>query len=243
MNAEPEVAIGGPDNPSFIPSAVICSILPREDGQPFTIVNRTHGVYRVWHPGKGEDYKLTPITWKKDLADVGDHDPLYTRKTGVERRKEFTFDGKQIAADLCKEINDHGPGEGSFFGVFVCEGMKPTEAELARAHQVLESYFMQNIAAADASWSNNPKHDLISGIAKRAARYMGLDPADHEWMSKYHKTIPCPGCGERVRPGVAICKSCHAILDEEKAKKLGLLRIPAEEKRSPGRPRKEPATA
>ena len=33
----------------------------------------------------------------------------------------------------------------------------------------------------------------------------------------------CPGCGERVKPGVAVCKSCHSILDREKAVALGLV--------------------
>jgi len=35
-------------------------------------------------------------------------------------------------------------------------------------------------------------------------------------------------CGERVKPGVAVCKSCHAILDREKALALGLGQAPAD---------------
>jgi transposase len=32
----------------------------------------------------------------------------------------------------------------------------------------------------------------------------------------------CPGCAEKIKPGVAVCKTCGAILDREKAAALGL---------------------
>jgi hypothetical protein len=32
----------------------------------------------------------------------------------------------------------------------------------------------------------------------------------------------CPACGEKVKIGVAVCKHCGAILDEDKAAKHGL---------------------
>ena len=211
------------ENTSFVGKATICSILPREDGQDHTLVNRTHGMYHVWHPKAGEPFRLSHIVWKKDFADVGDYDPMYTRKTNIERRKEFVFDAKQIAEDLCQQINNNGPGEASFFGVFVCEGEEPTEAELEKARKRLEAYFTQCIAAADVQWSANPRHDLISGIAKRAVRFLNLDPSDYRWMSVQRKTVECPACGSRVKPGVAVCLGCGAILDEAKARQFGLI--------------------
>jgi hypothetical protein len=36
------------------------------------------------------------------------------------------------------------------------------------------------------------------------------------------ETSECPGCGERLKPNVAACKSYGAILDREKALALGL---------------------
>lgn len=218
---------------TFTQEATVCSILPREDGQAFTIANRTHGIYYVNHPKAGEVFALSKIPWKRDFADVGDYDPAYTRRSGIEKRKEFTFDARQIANDLCKGINDNGPGEGSFFGVFVCDGAEPTVAELENAKNRLERYFMQTIAAADAQWSANPRHDLISGIAKRGARYLKLD---RPWLSTYQQKEECPVCGESIKPGVAICRSCGAILDEEKAAKFGIKRedtAPMKAKREP----------
>lgn len=205
---------------SFVAGATICSILSREDGQDHTMINRTHGVYHIFHPKDGEEFKLTHITWKKDYADVGDYDPAYTRRTNIERRKEFTFDAKQIADDICKQINENGPGDSSFFGVFVCAGTEPTQKELTEAHKRLDHYFMQCIAAADTQWSANPRHDLISGVAKRGARYLKLE---REWLSNYTPTMECPACGSRIKPGVAICRGCGAILDRKRAEQFGLV--------------------
>jgi hypothetical protein len=36
------------------------------------------------------------------------------------------------------------------------------------------------------------------------------------------RMIDCPACGEKVKPGVAVCRHCSAILDDEKAAKHGL---------------------
>jgi predicted nucleic acid-binding Zn ribbon protein len=33
----------------------------------------------------------------------------------------------------------------------------------------------------------------------------------------------CPVCAEKIKPGVAVCKSCGAILDREKAAQFGLV--------------------
>lgn len=207
-------------NPTFVAQATICSILSREDGQDHTMINRTHGVYHVKHPKGNEEYALTHLTWKKDFADVGDYDPQYTRRTNIERRKEFMFDARQIAEDICKQINENAAGSGSFFGVFVCAGEAPTKEELDSARKRLESYFMQTIAAADAQWSANPRHDLISGVAKRGARYLKIE---RDWLSTYQQMAECPACGSRIKPNVAVCKSCNAILDRKKAEQFGLV--------------------
>jgi hypothetical protein len=36
----------------------------------------------------------------------------------------------------------------------------------------------------------------------------------------------CPVCAEKIKPGVAVCRSCGAILDREKAAQYGL--VPAQ---------------
>lgn len=221
------------DNASFTAEATVCSILPREDGQDHTVILRTHGAYFIYHPKEGESHRTSHITWKRDYADVGDYDPQYTRRSGIEKRKEFTFDARQIADDICKQINANGPGEDSFFGVFVCAGSEPTEQELENGRNRLRAYFMQCVAAADSQWSANPRHDLVSGVAKRGGRYLKLNPEDHGWMSNFQVMADCPACGTRIKPGVAICKGCGAILDEEKAAKFGLIQESESKKAKP----------
>src|SRR5206468_11844754 len=88
-------------NAGFTAEATICSILPREDGQDHTVILRTHGAYFIYHPHEGEQYKCSHVTWKKDYADVGEYDPAYTKRSGIERRKEFTFD--EIGRASCRE--------------------------------------------------------------------------------------------------------------------------------------------
>jgi hypothetical protein len=53
-----------------------------------------------------------------------------------------------------------------------------------------------------------------------AARYLGLEK---DWFYQARETADCPGCGEKVRAGVAVCKTCRAILDRDKAAALGLV--------------------
>lgn len=207
-------------DPTFAVAATICSILPREDGQDHTVIMRTHGAYPIFHPHEGEPYKLSYVTHKVDYADVGDYDPGPGKR---EKRQQHHFDAKQIADDICHQINDNGSSGPSFFGVFVCKGSEPTEKELADAHARLTAYFERCVAEADAQWSEAPVHSLVSGVAKRAGRWLKLNPENHGWMSNFQVMEECPACGTRIKPNVAICKACGAILDEEKAEKFGLI--------------------
>ena len=75
------------------------------------------------------------------------------------------------------------------------------------------------VAVADREWERSHSHLFINDLQRRAAANLGLDK---EWYYQSRETAECPGCGERVKPGVAVCKSCGAILNREKALALGL---------------------
>ncbi len=45
---------------------------------------------------------------------------------------------------------------------------------------------------------------------------------EKEWFYQPRETVECPGCGEKIKPGFAVCKNCGAILDRAKAAALGL---------------------
>src|SRR5260221_329496 len=66
---------------------------------------------------------------------------------------------------------------------------------------------------------------FIHDVQRRAAGHLGLRKG---WYYQSRETEECPGCGERVKPGVAVCKTCHAVLDRDKALALGLLQPTAQ---------------
>ena len=97
--------------------------------------------------------------------------------------------------------------------------MLPTEEELRGARAKLDEFYRALVASADREWERSHSYLFIHDLQRRAAANLGLEK---EWYYQVRETAECPGCGERVKPGVAVCKSCGAILDREKALALGL---------------------
>ncbi len=79
------------------------------------------------------------------------------------------------------------------------------------------------MASADREWERSHSFLFIHDLQRRAAAKLGMEK---EWYYQVRETEECPGCGERVKPGVAVCKSCHAVLNREKALALGLIQPP-----------------
>jgi hypothetical protein len=137
---------------------------------------------------------------------------------GDKRTLPLAISAREIAEDICREINSDA-GERSFLGVFVCAGEAPTEEELRSAQEKLNDFYRALVAAADREWERSHTFLFIHDLQRRAASQLGLEK---EWHYQSRETEECPGCGERVKPGVAVCKSCGAILNREKAVALGL---------------------
>jgi len=156
----------------------------------------------------GEAYALTRITPRTAVMDYGD-----------KRTLPLPITAREIAEDICREINSDA-GERSFLGVFVCAGAAPTEEELRSAQEKLDDFYRALVAAADREWERSHSYLFIHDLQRRAAASLGLEK---EWHYQSRETEECPGCGDRVKPGVAVCKSCHAVLNREKALALGLI--------------------
>ncbi|HYB61316.1 MAG TPA: hypothetical protein VEH50_07540 [Methylomirabilota bacterium] len=151
---------------------------------------------------------LTVVTPRTSVMDLGDR-----------RTMELHVSAREIAEDLCREINGDA-GEDSFLGVFVCAGDEPSEEELAAAGRRLEAFYRRKVAEADREWARSHSHLFLDDLQRRAARMLGLE---REWNYELRESAECPGCGERLKPNVAVCKSCGAILNREKAAQLGLV--------------------
>jgi len=179
--------------------------------------HRTYfGSLDVRSPHDGEAYALTPVRSCKAMMDLGD-----------KRTMEYRITAREIADDIAREINGDS-GEGSYHGVFVAAGEAPTESELAEARRRLEEFQRRLVAAADLEWERTKNPMFITDLERRAARQLGLEKP---WLYDARPLADCPVCAEKIKHGVAVCRSCGAILDREKAAQYGL--VAAEEKDSP----------
>jgi hypothetical protein len=166
------------------------------------------GSVMIASPESGQAYAITPIRGCRGVMDLGD-----------KRTVELTFSAREIAEDLAREINGDS-GEGSFHGVFVAAGPEPTEEELKQARGKLEAFHRRLVATADLEWERSHNPMFITDLERRAARELKLDKP---WLYDPKPQTECPACGERVKPGVAVCRTCRAILDQEKAKQFGFV--------------------
>jgi hypothetical protein len=171
--------------------------------------HRTYGTFQISGRMAGMEVALTRVTPRTAVMDYGD-----------KRILPLAITAREIAEDLCREINSDA-GENSFLGVFVCAGSAPTEDELRSARTRLEEFYRALVATADREWERSHSFLFIHDLQRRAAGHLGLNK---EWYYQARETAECPGCGERVKPNVAVCKTCGAILDREKALTLGLLK-------------------
>ena len=156
----------------------------------------------------GEAFAITPIRGCTGVMDLGD-----------KRIMEYRITARGIAEDIAREINGDS-GEGSFHGVFVAAGDLPTEAELADARRRLEEFQRRLVAAADLEWERTKNPMFITDLERSAARQLGLEKP---WLYDAKPLADCPVCAEKIKPGVAVCRSCGAILDREKAAQYGFV--------------------
>ena len=163
-------------------------------------ISRTHGVYHIPACAKGQPYALLLLTPRGDALDLGDN-----------RRFPFTISAREIAEDLLQDLHDHG--------IFVCSGARPTPEELAAAATRRDAYYQQLVSEGDTMWARGHSFREISDLHRRAAIALGIE---RDWAYVPMRMAECPACGEKVKPGVAVCRHCRAILDAEKAAKHGL---------------------
>lgn len=173
------------------------------------------GSLLIQSPEPGQAYAITPVRGCSSVMDLGD-----------KRTMEIRLSAKEIAEDLVREINGDS-GEGSFHGVFVAAGPEPTAEELADARKKLEAFQLRLVETADLEWERSHNMMFITDLERRAARELGLEKP---WLYDPKPMADCPACGEKIKPGVAVCRTCGAILDREKAAKFGL--AATEEKKS-----------
>ena len=176
--------------------AVICNVGEQE----WTLV-RTYGVYRIPAPQGGEEMATLEVGDRIDVIDMGDN-----------RRLEVPIHARKIAEDLAADLADHG--------VFVARGEAANAEEVGGAKAHLIEVAKKLVFEGDQEWARSHNYRLLSDLHRRAVKSLGLE---REWAYEPVAMGECPVCGERIKPGVAVCKSCGAILDREKAQQFGIV--------------------
>lgn len=186
--------------PSAVPESreATVSIVNLSD-QDFYI-SRTYGIFHIPACAKGEPYAILLITSRGDALDLGDN-----------RRFPFTISAREIADDLIQDLEPHG--------IFVSAGARPSEDEISVAQTTRLEWYQQLVAEADTMWARGHSYREISDMHRRAALSLGIE---RDWAFVPQRLIDCPVCGEKIKPQVAICKHCNAVLDTEKAAKHGI---------------------
>ena len=110
-----------------------------------------------------------------------------------------------------------------------CYGMGrvPGQLEIAAAREKLTQLMKVFLADADRLALNGDKGLLEIGIPHRQAALLLKQP--RTWSSPVQAMVDCLGCGNPVKPGIAKCGACGAILDRAKAIELGLIPPPPPE--------------
>jgi hypothetical protein len=187
----------------FTEIAYLCNITEQEFVQQFNF-----GEIRVAGCAADEEYKVTKVEWRAE-------------RPTAEGAKPVEIGANAIAKDVARLCNGD-IGEVSYAGIFViANGDKPSEGELRQAHQKLAKRYEHCVANARGDWERSKRTDWITDEQRRAARYLNLTA--EAWMSQAQGQALCEGCGIAHMPGIAKCGHCGAILDFEKAKRLGLL--------------------
>ncbi|HVB98990.1 MAG TPA: hypothetical protein VNJ12_06610 [Candidatus Dormibacteraeota bacterium] len=176
--------------------AVICNV-----GEQEWFLPRTYGVYRIPAPAAGEACATLPVSDRVDVIDMGDN-----------RRIEVPIHAQKIAEDLVSDLADHG--------VFLAKGEEPTGEEIETARERMTQVAKRLVFEGDQEWARSHNYRLLSDLHRRAVKRLGLE---REWAYEPAAMAECPVCGEKVKPAVAVCRSCGAILDRAKAKKFGIV--------------------
>jgi len=171
--------------------------------------HRTYfGSLEIRSPESSDTFAITPIRGCNGVMDLGD-----------KRTMEYRITAREIAEDIARELNGDS-GEASYHGVFVAAGDLPTENELTEARSRLEAFHRKLVAAADLEWERTKNPMFITDLERRAARSLGVEKP---WLYDPKPMADCPVCAEKIKHGVAVCRSCGAILDREKAAQYGLV--------------------
>lgn len=134
-----------------------------------------------------------------------------------------------VVRDYCNgllacNMNDLMPGIFYIPGEWNVEKLKKEQMPLLLKYQAIQKrWFLELIKIADILWSRSNGNPLaISDDARLACKELNI--SNKPWLGDLQtaELVRCIACGALRNQLFPICQSCHAIVDKEKAKELGL---------------------
>ena len=191
--------------------------------------------YRSYKPGGyempyreslDEPYALLTVEGRLDRYKI----LAFPAGQGEDVWREMWRSAEVIATDLIAKHENRG--------MAIIDGDKPTAVEL----KALEAAFLKTCAKlradGDLEWTRTRNATKITGPQRMAAQVLA-EP--REWGAAPTDMVRCEGCGRSVWNKAATCPNCNAVLDREKAIRLGMVEGPERGETKPRAPRKAAA--
>lgn len=207
----------------------ICSISPEEIRLPM----RTYKPSGYVIPACPKDKPFTSTV----ITDMVDEKKIYTEYEWTKaERIPIPIPVDQIISDYFR--SEKLKEQGCF--VIPADAI-PSQAQIDEAHHNRITFLQLLVSKGDDEFLRTKRIDQIPDFCKRAVKELG---ATREWAYQAPaRMVECPACGDTIKEGVAVCKSCGAIIDREKAREFGLLdekeEVMAEKPRRGRPPRKK----
>lgn len=151
------------------------------------------------------------------------NDPVHIDMSQMAHRHDS---GRKVAWDILGVGPFHTPGEDlTIWGVFVADGMEPTDEEIHKAKAKLNKTYDDLINEADSYWNQGPsEYKNVTELHRMAAKKRSQ--MNKPWARGVVEQVGCPICAQAISPAAAICPFCKTVIDE---KRVVAARVPGYE--------------
>lgn len=218
----------------------ICTIKGEGDAPVFLVnltpkrwlLSRSYATYWISGKRREEEFFSTVIAPATAWRDAGfGGEPFSVRKFETTKGwkpkgSPITYRAREIAKDLCREINGDLPGlqttdvnseadtQGErvqkFMGVFLSDTQIPSREDLEANYSKLRSYYAALVNEGNLIYERTRNYMIISSLCHVAARELGIET---EWHQNLLDRKECAGCGAKVSARAARCPNCKWILN------------------------------
>lgn len=217
--------------PNPLDKSTVISIFPKTIHEiKYTI---QPGIFHL-EPGSFENPSILVVTPSSYWLDRSEEEPL------LEIPNSSVQVADSIVRDFCSgllgcNMADSMPGlfwiPGEYDlktiktagSTYLVEGKRlPFSEKLKQAQIKQRNYWMSLVRITDSLWARTNGNPLVvSDDARIAAKELSLDK---DWMKDFAMVSMshCPACGNMIDVQYPICPNCKTIIDEQKAKALGL---------------------